>query len=324
MPKISIIVPVYNVENLLKYCVNSLLNQTYKDFEILLIDDGSKDSSPTLCDEYASSNPVIKVFHKPNGGLSDARNYGIEKAKGDFFLFIDSDDILHRDFCKTLIELQQKYDSDITSTDIVTFFDIKTTEKWDTAEYNENEIILSHNEALHEYFNPSGKRIVYHGLCMKMYKKDLFTELRFAKGRLHEDLYITYQLLDKCNKFVFIPLPFYYYYKKNTNSITSNYREKNLNDEFDALQNMFNFFKDRPDVLKDLTIFAIRHYCYLLFRTQTLPKTQNVIEKKKYIKKWLSENWKYGKCIPLMEKIKMLSKAYLVHFYSLLSKIKNR
>ena len=145
-PKISIIVPVYNVENILRYCVDSILRQSFSDFEVLLIDDGSKDNSGSLCDELQLQDSRIKVFHKKNGGLSDARNFGIEHASGDFYLFIDSDDVLHKDFCKVLIELQSKYNAEIVSTDLVNFFDFSEIEMLDSKVYEQQEIVYNwHN-----------------------------------------------------------------------------------------------------------------------------------------------------------------------------------
>ena len=173
-PKISIIVPVYNVEQILRYCVDSICKQSFTDFEVLLIDDGSKDTSGKICDELLLMDSRIKVFHKQNGGLSDARNFGIEKACGDFLLFIDSDDVLHEDFCKVLIELQEKYNAEITSTDLVNFYDCSEIEILNSKVYNQEEFVYNSVDILKEYFNPKNERKIYHGLCMKLYKKELF------------------------------------------------------------------------------------------------------------------------------------------------------
>ena len=187
-PKISIIVPVYNVENYLPFCVDSLKRQTYSDFEILLIDDGSTDSSGVLCDTLKETDERISVYHKENGGLSDARNFGIEHAKGSFFLFIDSDDALHPDFCKVLVQLQKTYNADIVSTRMTLFSDYAMILDFDKKKHETNEAVFYDGEILSEYFDPKSKRCIHHGLCMKLYKKELFQELRFTVGRLHEPI----------------------------------------------------------------------------------------------------------------------------------------
>ena len=106
---ISVIVPIYKVEKYLRRCVDSILEQSYPDFELLLIDDGSPDSCPRICDEYARRDERVRVFHKPNGGLSDARNYGLERMKGEYVSFIDSDDYVGKDYLKILMELIREY-----------------------------------------------------------------------------------------------------------------------------------------------------------------------------------------------------------------------
>lgn len=323
-PKISIIVPVYNVEQILRYCVDSICRQSFTDFEVLLIDDGSKDNSGKICDELLLMDSRIKVFHKQNGGLSDARNFGIEKACGDFLLFIDSDDVLHKDFCKVLIELQKKYDAEITSTDLVNFYDCSEIESLNSKVYNQEVFVYNSVDILKEYFTPQNERKIYHGLCMKLYKKELFNDLRFDKGRLHEDLFITYKLLDRCSTFVYVNLPYYYYYQKNTNSITKNYKEKNLLDEFDALNYMMTYFNDNEEVIDCLIFFVIMHFSYLYERTFSLSKSSTVLSKRKQIKSVIVEKAKLCSCITKKQKIRIFIKIRLYYFYKFLSVLKKR
>jgi len=289
IPKISIIVPVYNVENYLNYCVDSLLRQTYTDFEILLIDDGSKDNSGKLCDELKNKDERISVYHKPNGGLSDARNFGIEHSKGDFYLFIDSDDALHPDFCKVLMEKQEQYNADIVSTKMTLFSDYGMISEFDKKEHNHSEKIFHGNEILTQYFNPTnGIRCIHHGLCMKLYKKELFKDLRFAVGRLHEDLYITHQLLNLSNCFVFVDLPYYYYFQKNTNSICKNYKPKNFNDECDAIDLMINSYQNNSEIYPSLKVFVANHYMYLINRFYGyLDANKELRSKKDSLLRWI-------------------------------------
>lgn len=283
--KISIIVPVYNVLNMLEGCINSIINQTYGDFEILIVDDGSTDGSSVLCDTLAEKDSRIKVFHKSNGGLSDARNYGLEHAQGDFFLFIDSDDMLHRDFCKVLVESQKKYDADIVSTDIIEFYSQEDVNRLNSRDYSIHEFLFEEKEILQEYFKPQKKIIINHGLCMKLYKRTLFKDLRFEQGRLHEDLFITYLLLNKCKVFVYIDVPFYYYYQCNTNSITKNYGEKNFNDEVAAIIKIYNFFREDNELKDSLCHFIVYHGMFILEKSSCLTGSKLYKENKRKIRK---------------------------------------
>lgn len=317
-PKVSIIVPVYNVENYLNYCVDSLLRQTFNDFEILLIDDGSKDNSGKLCDEIKEKDTRISVYHKQNGGLSDARNFGIVHAKGDFLLFIDSDDALHPDFCKVLIELQQKYTADVVSTKMTLFSDYGRISEFNKKNFKPNEKIYYDNEILKQYFNPTdGARCIYHGLCMKLYKRELFNNLRFEKGRLHEDLYITHKLLNISSCFVFVDLPYYYYYQKNMNSICKNYKPKNFNDEIDAIHLMISSYENNADIYPSLKRFVADHYMYLINRYYGYLKGDKELRKKQEeLKKWVMNYLKTENGLSFKYKLKKYIRLRVPHIYA--------
>ena len=130
MPLISVIVPIYNVEKYLDRCVDSIINQTYKNLEIILVDDGSPDNCPQMCDDYAKKDSRIKVVHKENGGLSDARNVGMEVATGEYVSFIDSDDYISLDFYETLLETIVDNDSDIVECGVVKFYEDNSFDKY--------------------------------------------------------------------------------------------------------------------------------------------------------------------------------------------------
>lgn len=317
-PKISIIVPVYNVEKYLNYCVDSLLCQTFTDFEILLIDDGSKDNPGILCDEIKIKDKRISVYHKPNGGLSDARNFGIEHSKGNFLLFIDSDDVLHPDFCKVLMELQKKYDADIVSTKMTLFSDYAKTSEFDKKNYVSTEKVFYNTEILTQYFKPTyGRRCIHHGLCMKLYKRSLFNDLRFEVGRLHEDLYITHKLLSISSCFVFVDLPYYYYYQKNMNSICKNYKPKNFNDEIDAIHLMISSYENNPDIYPCLKKFVAEHYMYLINRYYGyLRGNKEVKTKKDELKAWVERYLKTENGLSFKYKLKKYLRLILPHVYA--------
>lgn len=291
-PYFSVIVPVYNVEGQLRLCVESIINQSFCDLEILLIDDGSKDSSGKICDELATQYSNIKCFHKKNGGLSDARNYGIDRASGKYLLFIDSDDVIDKDFCKVLHDAHEKYSADIVSTSLVEFYSYDELEELMKQEHIYKETLLENNEIIKRYYMPSEEVAINHGLCMKSYKVELFNELRFEPGKLHEDLYITYQLLDKCKKFVYINLPYYYYYRNNTGSITNNYSSKNFEHEIMAINNMICYFEKRADVQNELISFIAYHYLTMIQKCYNLKNPKEVLGKDNIVRSWvLSRIW---------------------------------
>lgn len=315
--RISVIVPVYNVENYLTYCVDSLLRQTYADFEILLIDDGSTDSSGRLCDVLQEKDRRIAVFHKQNGGLSDARNFGIEHAAGDFYCFIDSDDVLHPDFLTVLIEKQKKYNADIVSTKMMLFSDHKMLSDFDTRTYAQSEEVFYDTEILAEYFDPQAQRHIHHGLCMKLYKKELFKDLRFTVGRLHEDLYITHCLLNISHCFVLVNLPYYYYFQKNSNSICKNYKSKNFIDECDAVSLMITAYEHNPEVYVHLKLFVAEQYLYLITRFYGyLNKDKNLKSKNNELKRWVRDYVKSEQNLSFKYKIKTYIKLSFPHIYT--------
>lgn len=231
---ISIIVPTYNVENYLEKCVKSLIKQTYVNIEILLIDDGSTDNSGNLADSLALKDNRIRVYHKKNGGLSDARNYGIEKSRGKYVCFIDSDDYISLDLIETLYKELKQENADIAMSNRIHFYDsgkeiinFKGTEKMI---FNNMQAVEEMN--LFNYFDMSS--------CGKIFKKDMFDKIKFPVGKLCEDYYIMYKIILSSNKIVYIPYTYYYYYQRN-GSISKN---KKLNwDYLEASKEQMEYIK---------------------------------------------------------------------------------
>lgn len=266
---ISVIVPVYNVEKYLNRCVSSIIEQSYKNLEIILVDDGSSDSSPDICDHFKLVDNRIIVIHKENGGLSSARNCGMEYANGVVLAFIDSDDFIHKDFFKVMMDARSLTKADIVSTDIYKFSnesDIKVSTT-NTDDY----LVLENIKILQEYFAPEKEsQYIYHGLCMKIYNKELFDNLYFENGRLHEDLFITYKLLDNARRFCFVKLPYYFYCQSNTESICNNFSRKNYFDTLTALNNTEEYFKDNVNIRSHLTNYLVSMYLDLICRGQEI------------------------------------------------------
>lgn len=214
---ILVVVPIYKVERYLKSCVDSILNQTYKNLQVILVDDGSPDSCPQICDEYAKYDKRVQVIHKENGGLSDARNAGIDSASGKYITFVDSDDFIFPEMIARLYELCEKYQADLSMCQCIhgkdkDFLDFVRGRK-DIGEVKED--IFENEEKLRAYLISRKIDIV---IWKKLYKMELFQSLRFPKGKLHEDAFVTYILIDNADK-VIVTNEVGYFYRKNPQSI---------------------------------------------------------------------------------------------------------
>lgn len=218
---ITVIVPVYNVEKYLRHCVETIVNQTYAKLEIFLIDDGSSDSSGEICDELSIDDERIKVIHKENGGLSDARNVAIEKSNGKFITFVDSDDYIPYDTIEYLYKQIKAYDADISIGKM--YLTSKTDEK--IANQETQSIKLDNKEAVIEMIYGSYYTASASG---KLYKTSLFKDIRYPVGRLNEDLFTTYKLLNKSRLTVYSDKIVYYYFHRVGSIINSAFNEKRL------------------------------------------------------------------------------------------------
>lgn len=210
---ISVIIPVYNVEKYLHKCVDSVLAQTYQNLEIILVDDGSTDSSGKICDEYAQKENRINVIHKKNGGLSSARNAGIDIAKGEFLAFIDSDDWVDAQFIEILYETLCKYHTQIAC---VGYYEVDQRGSRAILPLStQQQTLVSHEQAIEMGFSSLG-----FFACNKLFAKTLFQEIRFPFGQLFEDLSTTSKLFLKADRIAISNKPLYYYNRLNMGSIT--------------------------------------------------------------------------------------------------------
>lgn len=226
MPEISVIIPVYKVEKYLKRCVDSVLNQTFKDLEIILVDDGSPDSCPALCDEYVKNNKNCSVLHIENGGLSNARNTGLAKAKGKYVAFVDSDDWVSSDAYEYLYNLITKYNADVASCDYVTL----SQDTYNFSQSKINETVLEGTNAILEFYLAQDKlhRNNDYTVCTKLYKKTLFENIQFPKGQLYEDIITNLLLLQNAERYVKSDKIIYAYYQGNVSITRSLLQKKHL------------------------------------------------------------------------------------------------
>lgn len=254
---ISIVIPVYNVENYLPACIQSVLTQTYQNLEIILVDDGSSDQSGALCDEFAFQDRRIKVFHQKNRGLSAARNAGLEEISGGLVSFIDSDDQVAPDYIETLYALQEKYQADIVCCDYEAF--LEGTSPVVKAEA-ERILEMDANEALMQYFGSLATQTTV--AWGKLYDKKLFLKIRFPEGRLHEDEFTTYRLLADSGKIVYTNQKLYFYLQRKSSITGVRFQLRHL-DALDALEERCRFFQDRQ-LFKLYEKTAVRLLDYLV------------------------------------------------------------
>lgn len=300
---VSIIVPIYNVEEYLDSCINSIVNQTYENIEVVLVDDGSTDKCGAICDKWSKKDSRIKVIHKENGGISDARNKGINIAKGSFYVFVDSDDIVTNDMVETLMFYQQKYSSDIVQGMFKDFI-------------NEEDVIVDNEKAkctvingidaiknMYDIKNGIRSTVVWN----KLYKAELFKELRFPKGKIHEDEFTVYKLYYKSSKVILLDKIVYLYRKRPESTMGKGF---NLNRFYwlEANEERIKFFEDNinDEMLIEKAIEEygnrVMEYHYLLNKHYKNDKKNSgiLLDKAKDIKK------RYLKCknIGVKSKIK--------------------
>ncbi len=219
---ISVIVPVYNVEAYLTRCIESIVGQTYRDLEIILVDDGSLDASSQMCDEWAKKDGRIKVIHKVNGGLSDARNAGLAVATGEYVSFVDSDDLIHSQMIELLYQELSFHHADVAECGFLKFSDYnEISSKERTVQ---DTIELTPESALAELIL---ERKIHQIACSKLYRRELLTGVPFPVGKICEDEFWTYKIIGKATKIVCFSTALYYYFQRE-GSIIHTYSLKRL------------------------------------------------------------------------------------------------
>ena len=287
---ITIIVPVYKVEAYLHRCVDSILNQTYTDFELLLVDDGSPDNCGEICDEYANEDSRVSVIHQENGGLSSARNTGIswfyEKNKGDYITFVDSDDWLHPDYLKILM-------TGITENDVKISVCNYTRVTAEIPHENYHDISFELTSPEDFLINHSWQ---YNYAWGKLYHKSVFQDIRYPVGKIFEDTFTTYKALHKCEKIAYTDLQLYYYLRNEQGISRTPWKPTELV-IFDAMQEQMQFYKEnglQKAFEKEFELF-VHHHAYQIVRIKEnkrdLKKNKATLKEiKKSLRKHLKEN----------------------------------
>lgn len=280
---ISIIVPVYKVEKYLEKCVNSILNQTYKNLEIILVNDGSPDNSPKLCEELAKKDNRIVVYHKENGGLSDARNYGVNKAKGRYIGFVDSDDYINENMYEHLYKTIKENNVDIAECNVMRVYGNKNRPHYIGEDYTE---VLSTKEYIKEYLTMNR---VYGSVWCKLLKTELVKKLTFAKGKYYEDIFYNYDLFQVIDKIAITNKCYYYYYIRENSITTEKYSPKQL-DLLEILNKLNDYVIKKYPEFKEES-FTRLVYAYLsTFNHIVVENNYNKYPEFKEIKTFLRKN----------------------------------
>ena len=230
---ISIVVPVYNVADYLHYAIDSLMKQTYQNFEVILVNDGSTDNSPVLCEDYANRYKNIHVFHKENGGLSDARNFGVSKASSDWIFFLDPDDYLEEYTLELIVKIHEEHHADLISTKVKTAskYNAYTSYRLQESDYK-GLAPITKEEALEAMLDDKFATV---SACAKLYHKSILETVPFPVGKIYEDFYVVSEHLSLADKIVISPLETYNYYRREGSIVRSTFTEKRY-EFFDAVE----------------------------------------------------------------------------------------
>lgn len=241
---ISIIIPVYKVEKYLDRCVNSVVNQSYENIEIILVDDGSPDKCPEICEEWARKDCRVKVVHKKNGGLSDARNKGLEFAGGAYVCFVDSDDYVAKTYVETLYGLICGKKTDISAVSLKEVFSFEPDINKNTTGEGIITVFEGKDAMKQLFFNDTFANYAWN----KMYKRDLFEDVKFPVGRKMEDLGTTYKLLLKAERIAYSTEVLYYYFQRE-DSILHKVNRDFYRDKFELSRERYEKIRDiYPDL----------------------------------------------------------------------------
>lgn len=311
--KISVIIPVYKVEKYLDKCIQSVVDQTYKNLEIILVDDGLPDRCGEICDAWAKKDGRIKVIHKANGGISDARNVGLDIATGEYIGFVDSDDYIHPEMYHKLYDKIRENDAELAMCGYYRISELD--DKIICSDNSCGDGLLDKEQAL--------KQLWQHGTFMsiwnKLYKRDLFINQRFAYGKISEDIFILPYIYMNCTKIIAIAKE-YYYYVQTINSICRSEVTVKKMDGVEAYYNMLIFYRDHgfSELLEDISFKMIDLYIWNRERIrQILPNERKRIRE---IKKMVRYGYiHYGGKIKLIHKIYVESPA----IYHILLKFRN-
>lgn len=287
MDIISVIVPVYNIQNYIKRCVESIVNQTFTNLQIILVDDGSTDESGKICDEMAASDTRIEVFHKSNGGLSDARNFGLERARGKYIAFVDGDDYIDSDMYESLYKAIVTNAADIASCGYYEVFDDKTY----TMCCAKETVVLDRVKAYEALFSRGA--ILGCTNVNKLFRENVFDNIRYKVGIQSEDLELLYRILDKVKLVVCIDVAKYYYVHRENSITTSGFSKRRMDVIYTSEEMMQFIHMNYPNIMKQAYAYQVM---WLIGGLKSICEADNRKEflgEERYIKKIIRKNYRW-------------------------------
>ena len=317
MTKLSIIVPVYNVEDYLNRCIDSILSQTFTDFELILINDGSVDNSKNICEYYANKDSRVKVIHKENGGQSTARNIGLDIASGMYVGFVDSDDWITLDMYEYLINTIEE-----TQSDVVTIELLSTKEDIQLPKHNVDVEVYKDKE-IESYFLLNGMKTGSYGVCRYLYKRELWEGIRFPEGKIHEDIEPHYRVLKRANKLIKSSKITYFYYIGDASTTRTGLKAKDF-DLLEACKELCEVTKNEDDrnIYYLARVKKARSYFSLLAKIAFYGMDDEFLDRNetiKFLTKNLRENYLLLMKSPMPINRKLMVTAVCIHI-SLLEK----
>lgn len=285
--EISIIVPIYNLESYLPKCIDSILAQTFTDFELILVDDGSTDRSKEICDQYARLDQRVKVIHKKNGGIASSRNAGLEVARGKYIGFVDNDDYINEFMFEILYQNAEKFSADIVVCD---YIKIVEDQEYNLDQVDETYKLKHFNnrEALNSiYRDMNNATFIYP--WNKLYKRLLFDDIRYELGNIYDDETVAHKLLYKSKKVTYVQRTLYYYVQRKGSQINSPFSVKKFGRVY-ALKDREVFFRNMNE--RELHQKALKHYMDVFFWYYFLAKStlQDVDKELKQLKRTFDQS----------------------------------
>lgn len=308
---VSIIVPVYNVEKELPRCLRSLQCQTYQNIEVVLVDDGSTDNSGLLCDQFSAICDTCTLIHQQNGGLSAARNTGLDASKGDYVFFLDSDDYLHPSTISTLVGLAETHAANIVECSYFKVLGSEYVPSWhlptnpETFEWHKPEI-------LRRALLSQGIQII---ACGKLYQKQLFATIRFPIGKLHEDEFVTPYIAELAETYVKTTAPLYAYVQRDSSIMNSSFSRKRL-DILEAMQQRIEHFtKAYNGQYDEIVFYTYGTVCSRLlcqFGKQMLKQDRDLLEREAIR---MHEILGHAKNLPRDKKLSLFAQKHCPHVF---------
>lgn len=277
--KVTIIVPIYNVEQYIEKCIESILNQTHKNIEIILVDDGSTDACGSICDQYKNRDERVKVIHKRNGGLSSARNAGLEIATGEYISYVDSDDYVNESFIEELLDLCLKYNKKLSCINFCEFF---VENEKDIKEENFQITIYNENDMIQEIVNRERTNNVTYCVWSKLFHRDIIENMRFPEGKTYEDILYTTKAVVNAKGCVYKSNVLYNYRIREGSISKSHYKEgfdtKLLTDRLDIQIKQLQYIRDNiSERLSNIVKFEYYDEMINIYRINQSTKWEKII-----------------------------------------------